>query len=245
MVERKRKILLLVEGVKTDVVLMQHLLRIYQFEDSYEIIPYGTNIYTLYHEMFEENDPEEMDLLQLLKEREQDPNKKPLFDVTYSDILLVFDLDPQAPDFSAEKVSRMAGYFTESSDMGKLYLNYPMVEAFYHMAAIPDPDYLARCVSADELRQGNYKARVNRENRNHDYRKFAVTRAECTMVIRQNIEKAQRLLNISEATLYPPGQEEILHEELRLWRDKHLVSVLSTCPFFIADYNPALLEIGP
>lgn len=142
MVERKRKILLLVEGVKTDVVLMRHLLRIYQFEDSYEIIPYGTNIYTLYHEMFDENDPEEMDLLQLLKEREQDPNKKPLFDVTYSDILLVFDLDPQAPDFSAEKISRMAGYFTESSDMGKLYLNYPMVEAFYHMTSIPDPDLL-------------------------------------------------------------------------------------------------------
>lgn len=86
---------------------------------------------------------------------------------------------------------------------------------------------------------------MNRENRNHDYRKFAVTQAECTTVIRQNIEKAQRLLNISEAALYPPDQAVVLREELRLWRDQHLVSVLSTCPFFIADYNPALLEIGP
>ena len=35
----------------------------------------------------------------------------------------------------------MSCYFTESSEMGKLYLNYPMVEAFYHMKSIPDENY--------------------------------------------------------------------------------------------------------
>lgn len=34
--------------------------------------------------------------------------------------------------FTPEKIKRMSDYFVESSDMGKLYLNYPMVEAFYH-----------------------------------------------------------------------------------------------------------------
>ena len=93
----KPKILFLVEGAKTDVRLMQKLLSIYGFDQKYEIISYNTNIYTLYNEMFRDNDPADLDLLQVLKEHEKDPRKKPLFDQSYSDILLIFDLDPQDP----------------------------------------------------------------------------------------------------------------------------------------------------
>ena len=81
-------------------------------------------------------------------------------------------------------------YFVESSDMGKLYLNYPMVEAFYHMQDIPDVHYNAYFAQKSELVEGIYKKRVNQENRNGDYRKFAVTREECNSVIRQNSRKS-------------------------------------------------------
>lgn len=121
----KPKILFLVEGAKTDVRLMQKLLSIYGFDQKYEIISYNTNIYTLYNEMFRDNDPADLDLLQVLKEHEKDPRKKPLFDQSYSDILLIFDLDPQDPLFTSDKIQRMTEYFVESSDMGKLYLIFP------------------------------------------------------------------------------------------------------------------------
>lgn len=67
--------------------------------------------------------------------------------------------------------------------MGKLYLNYPMVEAFYHMSSIPDEQYSNRFATLEELQAGTYKMRVNRENRNHDYTKFATDRVECNIVI--------------------------------------------------------------
>ncbi len=67
---------MLVEGAKTDVALMERLLSAYQIDIKYEIVSYCTNIYTLYHEMFEDNDPADMDLLQLLKSREPDPAKE-------------------------------------------------------------------------------------------------------------------------------------------------------------------------
>lgn len=41
---RKRKILLLVEGEKTDVALMEHLLTVYQMDIKYEIVSYKTSI---------------------------------------------------------------------------------------------------------------------------------------------------------------------------------------------------------
>lgn len=242
MAEEKRKILVLVEGAKTDAALMKRLLTVYRMDIRYKIVSYCTNIYTLYREMFADGDPAEIDLLQLLKSREPDPVKKTLFDESYADVLLIFDLDPQDPGFKPESISRMAGYFTESSDMGKLYLNYPMVEAFYHMQSIPDPRFDSYCATLDELIAGEYKARVNRENRNHDYRKFAATKEECNTVIRQNIAKARRLTGGDSQSDSLPPQNKILAAQLHCLQSHKQVAVLSTCAFFIPEYNPKLIR---
>jgi len=241
MSESKRKILVLVEGARTDARLMEKLLAIYNIDVKYEIVSYGTNIYTLYGEMFAENDPSMVDLLQILKARENDSGKKAIFDASYSDILLIFDYDPHAPDFSSEKIRRMAEYFVESSDMGKLYLNYPMVEAFYHMSSIPDEQYNNRFATLEELQAGTYKMCVNVENRNHDYTKFAADRVECNIVIRQNIDKARSITHEEKVSEYLPGQAHILTAQLVLLTEERKVAVLSTCPFFIPDYNPKLI----
>lgn len=242
MSDEKRKILVLVEGEKTDATLMEHLLSIYNIDAKYEIVPYRTNIYTLYNEMFSENDPSSFDLLQILKEREPNQSRKSMFDDFYSDILLIFDLEPQAPDFAPDKIQRMAEYFVESSDMGKLYLNYPMVEAFYHMSSIPDLQFNTYYATLQELEMHEYKARVNRENRNHDYRKFAVTKEECNVVIRQHISKAQKLSSNEPCNSQIPEQIKILVTQLKLLCNEKKIAVLSTCSFFIPEYNPKLIN---
>lgn len=241
MAEKKRKILVLVEGAKTDVALMERLFSIYQIDFKYEIVSYCTNIYTLYKEMFEDNDPDDMDLLQLLKSREPDLVKKTLFDESYSDILLIFDLDPHDFGFTPEKIRHMAKYFVESSDVGKLYINYPIVEAFYHMTFIPDLNFNTYNATLNELSAGTYKARVNRENRNHDYRKFAATKEECNIVIRQNISKAWLVVGDPEDDM-PPSQAEILNTQLNSIQNENRVAVLSTCAFFIPEYNLKLIR---
>lgn len=246
MADEKSKILMLVEGTKTDYRLMQHLLSVYGIGDNHEIISYNTNIYVLYNEVFCDGDPSAVDLLQSLKEHESDPHKKALLDQKYTDILLVFDLDPQDPSFSERKVLEMLSYFVESSDMGKLYLNYPMVESFYHMKSIPDDDYYSYEVSMDELINHTYKARVARENRNHDYRKFAFNRNECSVVIKQNIEKAFVVsgtpISSENVGRMLPKAIDVLKKQLSLLRQERKLSVLCTCVFYIADYNYKLLD---
>lgn len=240
--KNKRKILILVEGLKTDVRLMNHLLNIYSLELEYQIVSYKTNIYVLYNEMFLEGDPSSMDILQVLKEREQDPDRKKIFDEKYSDILLIFDFEPQDPHFSDKKIIEMTEYFVESSDMGKLYINYPMVESFYHMKNIPDDCYNNYFATLLELKKKTYKKRVNMENRNRDYSKFANIRKECNIVIVQNINKAWHMLNYInyiENTL--PDLSEILKVQLDKLRKEQQIFVLCTSVFFIADYNPKLL----
>ncbi len=148
--ETKAKILMLVEGAKTDVVLMNHVLKLYGISDSHQIVSYNTNIYSLYDSLFASGDPNVLDLLQVLKENEKDEDKRTIFDARFSDVLLVFDLDSQDERYSREKIQQMLEYFNESSDNGKLYINYPMVESFYHMRAIPDPDYDSYIVTLEE-----------------------------------------------------------------------------------------------
>lgn len=239
--DKTSKILVLVEGAKTDLRLMEHLLHMYGIDKRHEMVSYNTNIYVLYQEMFADGDPSSIDILQLLKAREKDLAKKEIFNINYSDILLVFDLDPQDPQFSKDKVLNMMQFFVESSDMGKLYLNYPMVEAFYHMKSIPDKDYNDYIVSLSELTQGTYKQRVNQENRNHNYSKFAVTREECNIVIRQNIDKAWCISQIGgledgvENIL--PQSADILKKQLSKIETENAISVLCTSAFYIVDYN--------
>lgn len=196
--------------------------------------------------MFRDSEPENMDLLQLLKENEKDAEKKKLLDEYYSDILLIFDLDPQEPQFSENKIERMLNYFVESSDMGKLYLNYPMVEAFYHMKSIPDDEYLSYTATMQELQAHNYKTRVSAENRNHDYRKFAVDKSECSTVIKQNIDKAWAIcktkIALENASITLPKSNDILTAQLKKLNDEKALFVLCTCAFYIPDYNPKFIE---
>jgi len=238
MSKAKRNILALVEGEKTDMRLMKRLVKIYGIENRHQFVSYNTNLYALYNSMFRGADPGSLDILLHLKEREHDPLKKAIFENSYSDILLIFDFDPQDPQFSEARIREMTGFFVESTDMGKLYLNYPMVEAFYHMKSIPDPDYNSYISTLIELKAKGYKARVNREKLGRDYSGFAVNKEECDTVILQNIDKARFITSLDL-----PGAQDILEAQVKKMRNEQTVAVLCTCAFYITDYNPAL--IGP
>ena len=240
----KSKILVIVEGEKTDVELMAKLFDIYGISHSHRIVPYRTNIYLLYDAMFKDNDPESMDIQQILKEREHREDYLRILNDRYTDILLIFDFDPQDPRYTKDKITAMANFFTESSDMGKLYINYPMVEAFYHMKAIPDLEFYSYTATLDELRRKKYKDRVVRENRNHQYMKtaFAATKTECNTVIKQNMQKARQIIGYEE-DIYNGLLDslDILHSQINLLEREQVISVLCTCVFYIAEYNNNLI----
>lgn len=52
----------------------------------------------------------------------------------------------------------------------------------------------------EELLNKKYKQRVQSESRDNDYRKFAVNKEECDIVIKQNYEKAMKICGIVAAS---------------------------------------------
>ncbi len=241
------RMLIVVEGEDPDIALMEKLLNIYGIAVNRDIIPYGTNIHNLCRSLLREKDITDVDLRLHLREHEKDPEKKAIFEHRFSEVLLIFDLDPQDSSLSRKELLRLTNHFAESTESGKLYLNYPMIEAFYHMKSIPDADYDNRTASLKELKARQYKPRVDRESRNGRKRSlFATDKNECDCVIRQNIDKAWLL-----ATVYQqaedirdnaPSQSAILSGQLDKLSSEGVVSVLCTCPFYISDYNPDLIR---
>jgi hypothetical protein len=240
---KNSKILLLVEGERRESDLMEQLLDLYGISDTHQIVPYKANIYMLYDDMFKSADPADFDLLQHLKSREADPNNKWLFDEHYSDIILVFDFEPQDTRYSDDKIRKMASYFTESSDMGKLYINYPMVEAFYHMKSIPDEGYYSYTFSLSESEGKTYRNIVSEVNKHHikQYNRYPTSRGDCDLVISQNICKAWRIVG-KTAQSKPPDLESILEKQVESLNKNGSINVLCTCAFYISDYNSALID---
>ena len=245
----KPDILVLVEGEVTDVELMERLFEIYGISEQHHIMYYGTSIYMLYDsihdQMYRDVDGEPMlDIALYLRERETNPQKKADLSRRFSRILLIFDLDPGARDFSDEIIQNMTDYFNDVFGAGQLYINYPMVESFYHAKEIPDPDYFNYITPLVQLRaakkRNRYKARVGRESCIHDRRAFFTDKAACNAIIRQNLEKAWFMVE-GAAELLPPSQAAILQSQLDKLSATACIAVLCTCIFYILDYNPQLI----
>lgn len=153
---------MIVEGERKDVRLMKKANELLGL-DNHSIVSYNTNIYELYERLLgdikkdslEENniaciDPD-LDLLQVLKEREHEKEKLEILNGDYTDIVLIFDFDPQDNRYKKDVLLALLEFFTESTDKGRLYINYPMVEGLYHFRKLPDYSFKNRKVTKDEL----------------------------------------------------------------------------------------------
>jgi hypothetical protein len=247
----KERILVIVEDESESkkVKIMKHLFDVYGISNEHQIFSYRTNIYALYDAMFRDAEPLSkqtilLHLRELQRKRQKDSELEELLSGYYAEIILIFDLDPQVPRFTEEKIRKMVEHFTDSTDpdKGKLYINYPMSEAFYHMKSIPDDDYNNYTVGMEvinnEDKTKRYKSLVKQVNR-YPYRNFAKTRAECSTVINQNLAKA-RLITGSQDFI--PKDEAILESQLNKLRSESAVYVLCTCAFYIAEYNSSFIK---
>jgi hypothetical protein len=76
----------------------------------------------------------------------------------------VFDYERHDTKFSEDKILAMQRYFADAADNGKLYINYPMIEAYQHLKSLPDDDYAERKIPVSLQPGRQYKALVNHES---------------------------------------------------------------------------------
>ena len=154
-----RKILLIVEGEDTEVKILgsesHGLLSL--IGTNCLIVPFKNPIYELYDAYINGEYDDLVSYLRHEKGLKIDDNI--LSKNAFSAIYLVFDFEPQYQKYSDDKIKNLLSLFNDETELGKLYINYPMVESYYYLKSLPDLEYKDRVVVLNDLKGRNYKKR--------------------------------------------------------------------------------------
>lgn len=128
---------------------------------------YGTNIYQLYDDIVKEYgeqwaiEKEDIDLPFVISKKQK--MERLQYKEDFTNIILVFDYERHDTHFSEDKINGMQSCFTDATDMGKLYINYPMIESYQHLCKLPDEGYSNRRIPVWLQPGKEYKALVEKE----------------------------------------------------------------------------------
>lgn len=129
------KVLLIVEGNKTETNFFRRLSKIYQGGCSFEIVSMSVNIYSFYDKL-KNIGFENTTSIEALKEiKKDDIAALKQLDAKFVFTYLVFDFDVQEKNKTLDNkrsiISELLDIFQEETgDFGRLLINYPMAESY-------------------------------------------------------------------------------------------------------------------
>lgn len=172
-----QNVLFIVEGKTAEPNLIYHLQRLFDKNTEYNVFSYETSIYELYDELSADDD---LDIVLLAKELASTEEDEKMLSQKFSKIYLLFDFDPHYQKFDLKKIKDMLIHFHDSTDGGKLYINYPMIESFRHISQMPDVKFFKRTVSEQDLYE--YKDTVARITLYSNYSKLSFVSARDILI---------------------------------------------------------------
>ena len=244
------KTLIVVEGGRLEPRFFDQLKEVFGLNLDIYCLEY--NIYLLYKKM------KEMgfngNLKDVLLEVHDTEENRELLSQDFAYTYLIFDFDPHhteeyEKDIPLEiivenninKVSEMAEYFVDETDptIGKLYINYPMMESFKDCDSFEDVDYLTRAIELTEVKQ--YKEIVGRR-RMANKRIDGYSKSDFIMIARQNVKKLGKICEVAnepmdyETYIQESIQTNVLQREIEFVSSLRKIAVLNTSVFFVLDY---------
>lgn len=237
-----KTILCVTEGEKAEIKIISHLKDQFISNDQIKFISFGTSIYQLYRKISQFED-EFVDTFPILQEISQNGKQEDVLSNYHrndiAEIYLFFDLDMHdnlAKD-NPDCFTRMLQLFDNETENGKLYISYPMVEAFKHP------------VSQDELfniSQGkNYKHHVaqicNKALENY----YRLPKDTLSYHLIEHIKAANYLINENfsytidyQSDFCEKFTQSIIyrHQFNKFIQPKNQVLVLSPFALFLVDY---------
>ncbi len=260
-------ILFIFEG-KDDKTYFESIKRLFFPEKSEAFVcTYNSNIYSLYTKLKNHdalNGKLEVDTVSVFKEiltEKGDNTLKDIREDEVSEIYLFFDYDFQEKSRTLEennkRLSEMLDYFTDETNNGKLYINYPMVESLRYTKELPDNDYWTYTVTRQKCQEDSFKHQVHEFSfykSNLEYLVLTIKPADDDAKILQKADTAKTnwlhlvTMNTSKANYIcndknelpeeVNSQKEIYDNQLAKYVDTEecKVAILNAFPIFLFDY---------
>lgn len=260
-------ILFVFEG-KDDKIYFESIKRLFFPEKSDTFVcTYNSNIYSLYSKLKEHDALHgmlEVNTVSVFKEillEKGDGALNEIREDEVSEIYLFFDYDFQEDSRPLEennlKLSEMLAYFTDETESGKLYINYPMVESLRYTKALPDADYWTYTVTRQRCQEESFKHQVHKFSfygANLEYiipiikpadddariqAKTETARQNWRHLIAMNVCKSNFICNnVNEIPFETNIQKEIFDNQLSKYveTEDSNVAVLNAFPIFLFEY---------
>lgn len=243
--DKIKRIALIYEGVKTEKNLFQNINEHF-FQNKADVsvitLPADGNIYMLWTRLKE--DSFETDLISVLKEMNPEISEK-LNDINagdFSEVYLFFDFDGQNNNVpkelrSIDVLKEMLNTFNNETELGKLYISYPMIEAIKDIS-IEDMSYRRFYMELEEC--GNYKAITGGASDYGDFKKITkemwyiacdISRKRASMMVFYHDECTYNefIQNITQERIYDS-------QKMLFIRENRMIGILCSVPLFLIEY---------
>ena len=239
----ERKVLFVVEGEKGEPRFLTKMHQLLLGTKPGNIYSCGFSIHRLLKKMFTEGRVDEnLDIVSVLREDASEEDRR-MLDQDFSDVYLVFDMDPHDTLYDDVRLLLAMDYFSDSTNNGKLYLNYPMLESYKHLCRPFDEDYIDRTVPMDSVK--SYKELVDGEAYPgiKDLGKY--TEDTGRMIVMLNLRKVNRILtgssDVPSVDAYRTiNLAKVLELQRELLQKERLLYVLNTSVLNVVDFNPTM-----
>ncbi len=251
------------EGKCREITLFKTMEQLF-FPDEKEriICSFENNIYNLYTEMQKADFT--LDLLSILQKKQKNNIDHIIHSVEkrsdIAEIFLFFDYDCQnnrKNSVTENILQEMLAFFSDETENGKLYINYPMVEAIRYTKKLPDSDYTNYTIALSECKDFKQCANTFSDYKNLDFIAFKMNAKTQQLKIASNtmkttIEKnwqAVKEQNIKKAHFICTGnksipqnkevvnQKNIFSNQLKKYvSELNSIAVLHSYPLFLFEY---------
>ena len=236
---KSKNILFVVEGKNDEPRFIEQLLLKCYPTSNFKIHSYEANLHMLASRLkkdYSSFEEDELDILLFLKSYEK--KQKEIFDLKYTDVFLIFDFEPQHPDLHFDTIQKMIRYFNQSDERGKLFINYPMMQSYRHLNALPDNDFLKSRLFKQDF--NHYKEIVSNKSFNND-----ISTYDYTTFVSLAFHHLVKLLLIQNQSKFMPTIEEYDHLDYAKIFDiqyknlkNNFIWIVNTCILILVDYKP-------
>lgn len=245
------KALVIVEGERLEPKFFKQFTKVYGIDMEIYIV--GANIYDLYNQLKDYDFS--CDIKDLLPNvGNQVEGIEEILQQKFAYTYLVFDFDAHHREIGEEhldidtvvhnnivKLREMADYFTNETDpgIGRLYINYPMMESYRDCSSFFDETYCNNTVAIEDI--ASYK-RIAGQKKLASVHIGRYTKENFSDLTRMNVYKLHKIArNIWGATTY---QDYVILSEVASILDyqtqkisvEKRIDVLNTALFIVLDY---------
>ena len=241
-----KKVLFILEGDNDEPSFVRRLMEKCYSRINYKTYTYRTSLHILSQELYEyfeeieeDNIDNLIDIRMILRSTEPDEKKKKLLTEEFNEIYLIFDMDPQCELPHFDTIYKMIKYFNDSTQNGKLYINYPMMQSYKHFNVLPDNSFINKKVNLESIR--NYKQLVHEESNFKDLNSYTHNTFFSLGV--HHLKKANYILNnkfelFTTDEFLDIDESLIYRNQLDMFNNTKEVYVLNTSIFILFNFNP-------